>query len=72
VRSVEDYPDDVTVPSFGPPVVCSKYGFGLQNNIADIVSKCKRNRRGMDVVGCPGLKPELLRAAAALRGNEHR
>ena len=45
---------------------------GLRNNITDTVSKCKRNRRGMDVVGCPGLKPELLRAATALRENEHR
>jgi hypothetical protein len=44
---------------------------GLRNNITDTVSKCKRNRRGIDVVGCPGLKPELLRAAAALRANEH-
>jgi hypothetical protein len=44
---------------------------GLQNNITDTVSKCKRNRRGPDVVGCRGLRPELLRAAAALRGNEH-
>jgi hypothetical protein len=63
------------------PVACLDCGMraevrlepsGLRSNITDTVSKCKRNRRGMDVVGCPGLKPELLRAAAALRENEHR
>ena len=66
---------------FRSPVACLDCGMraevrlepsGLRSNITDTVSKCKRNRRGMDVVGCPGLKPELLRAAAALRENEHR
>jgi len=46
------------------PVACPDCGMraevrlepsGPQSYITDTVTKCKRARRGMDAVGCPGL-----------------
>jgi hypothetical protein len=45
---------------------------GVKNVLTDMVTKCKRAKRGTDVLGCSGLKPELMRAAVSLRPNEHR
>jgi hypothetical protein len=64
-------PIQVACPDCGMRVVVRLEPSGPKPYLVDTVSKCKRARRGMDIIGCSGLKPGLLRASESLRSKEH-
>jgi hypothetical protein len=60
----------VICPACGRRAEACLEASGIENYVIDSTTKCERNLRGVYVVGCPGLKWELLRAILSLRSEE--